>query len=143
MIRALPRDIPAAMRLRHWIEAASGATWFWRLAGWAGVLGICVLSVVPGSERPHTGAPGQFEHMLAYALTGAALGLGYRRRPAAIVIGLTGLSGLMELVQLQIPGRDSQLIDVIASGSGAVIGTLTALLAARLARRGGRASGSV
>ena len=38
--------------------------------GWIGVVAIAVLSLVPGSLRPHTGLPGQMEHALAYGLTG-------------------------------------------------------------------------
>ena len=130
------------MTARRWIEAASDAAPFWRLAGWAGVAGICVLSLVPGNERPHTGAPGQLEHMAAYAMTAAALGLGYRRRPILVVAGLMSLSAALELVQLQVPGRHSQVIDVVASSSGALLGMLAALLAVRLAMRGRRAARS-
>jgi hypothetical protein len=36
-----------------------------------------VLSLAPGSLRPHTGLPGQMEHALAYGLRGAILCVGY------------------------------------------------------------------
>ena len=44
--------------------------------GWTGFVAIMVLSLVPGSLRPHTGFPGQMEHALAYGLIGALLCVG-------------------------------------------------------------------
>ncbi len=41
-------------------------TRLFRLAGVTGVFLIVVLSLVPGSYRPHTGAPGGLEHFFAY-----------------------------------------------------------------------------
>ena len=52
---------------------------FARLAAWAGILAITVLSLVPGQERPHTGLSGLTEHFLAYACTGFAISFGYLR----------------------------------------------------------------
>ena len=37
-----------------------------RAAGYAAILLIGVLSLIPGTLRPETGAPGQFEHFVAY-----------------------------------------------------------------------------
>jgi hypothetical protein len=49
-----------------------------RIVGWAGIAAMTVLSLVPGSERPHTNLPGMAEHFVAYACTGFALSLAYR-----------------------------------------------------------------
>jgi hypothetical protein len=86
------------------------------------VLGIIVLSWLPGSERPQTGAPGQFEHFLAYALTAAGIMLGFPMRRVAIILGLVLLAGGLEIAQLWIDGRQARAIDFIASAGGAVIG---------------------
>jgi hypothetical protein len=51
---------------------ASALTRVAPLAGFAGIAAITILSLVPGSERPHTGLPGHAEHFAAYACTGFA-----------------------------------------------------------------------
>lgn len=108
-----------------------------RLAGWIGCASIVVLSLVPGSERPHTGMPGQFEHVLAYALTAAAFGLGYRERRIrlALVAMLIGLAVVLETAQILIPGRVAQALDVAAGSLGAVLGMTAAAAAAALTKR--------
>jgi hypothetical protein len=47
-----------------------------RVAGFFGVLAIIVLSLVPGTYRPHTGLPGVAEHFIAYCSTAFAFALG-------------------------------------------------------------------
>jgi VanZ family protein len=77
------------------------------------VVAIMVLSLVPGSLRPHTGLPGQMEHALAYGLTGALLcvGFGKPRDSLLLWIGLAGYSALFELLQNFVPGRSPAVID--------------------------------
>ena len=50
-----------------------------RAAGFFGVLAIIVLSLVPGTYRPHTGLPGVAEHFIAYCSTAFAFALGFGR----------------------------------------------------------------
>jgi hypothetical protein len=96
-----------------------------RAAGWACVVAIIVLSVVPGNERPHTGVPGQIEHVLAYCGTATLLGLGY---PTAARFGMVAMLALLaaalEVIQLWIPGRYSQFIGFAAGSAGACLGML-------------------
>ncbi|WP_298964702.1 VanZ family protein [uncultured Methylobacterium sp.] len=96
------------------------------LASMAAVAVICVLSLVPGNERPHTGAPGQVEHFIAYCLTGAVLALRLRSRRTGIILGLVVLAGVLETGQIWVPGRTAQVVDFLASSAGAVTGTLLA-----------------
>ena len=99
-----------------------------RLAGILGVGLIVVLSLIPGSYRPHTGAPGGLEHVFAYALTAAMLALGWRSlfQIVVIVVGLFALAGGLELAQLLVPGRSSELATALASGLGGVLGGMLA-----------------
>ena len=99
-----------------------------RLAGILGVGLIVVLSVIPGPYRPHTGAPGGLEHVFAYALTAAALALGWRSlfQIVVIVVGLFALAGGLELAQLLVPGRSSELATALAGGLGGVLGGMLA-----------------
>jgi len=81
---------------------------------------IALLSLVPAPDLPRTGAPGQFEHFLAYA--GTALVWLVARRGAnrtRIWLGLAAYAGLMELAQVLAPGRHPQIIDFLASAAGA------------------------
>ena len=95
-----------------------------------------ILSLVPGAERPHTGAPGRAEHFVAYGGTGFLLALGYLgwRQRLVAWIGLAAASGVFEILQNFIPGRSPSLFDALASTGGLTLGTavgviLTAALA--------------
>jgi VanZ family protein len=100
-----------------------------RVAGWAGVLNITVLSLVPGPESPHTGQLGPLEHYAAYLPVGFALALGYRRRlqVLATALLLPLYAGLLEIAQLFIR-RSSKLIDFFVSGLGVWTGLVLALI---------------
>jgi VanZ family protein len=95
-----------------------------RAAGFCGIIGIIVLSLLPGTYRPHTGLPGEAEHFIAYCLTAFALALGFR--PLAyrvgLAIGLSLLAGSMEVLQHFVPGRHPAATDAIVSGLGGLLG---------------------
>jgi hypothetical protein len=99
---------------------------------------ILVLSLVPGGMRPHTGATGNLEHAVAYALTALVAGIAWRgvlgwRGPVAFTI----LAGLLEVAQIFVPGRSAGVDNWAASTCGAVIGIA---VASALRARFGRAS---
>lgn len=95
-----------------------------RIFGWFATIGIVVLSLIPGEYRPQSGAPGEFEHFLAYMLAAGLLGLGYPERTGRVRLCcfLICLSGLLEVVQLWVPGRSGALIGFAASTLGATLG---------------------
>jgi Na+/proline symporter len=105
-----------------------------RVIGLACVGVLIVLSLLPGDERPHTGAPGQLEHAVAYFGTAAFLALGFRtmRDRVATISLLAGLAAVLEVIQLLIPGRHSQFVDWFASSLGAGLGVLAVVLMERL-----------
>jgi VanZ family protein len=106
-----------------------------RAIGLACMAAIVVLSLLPGSDRPHTGLPsGQIEHTFAYFGTAVFLALGFRAtkgRVAAISL-LVGLAAVLEVIQRLIPARHSQFIDWLASSFGAGTGVLAVILIERL-----------
>ena len=114
--------------MRRFQTQTSAMIWLSRLAGVAGVSLIVVLSLIPGSYRPHTGAPGGFEHFFAYGLTAVALALGWRSlsQSVLILVGLFVLACGLELAQLIVPGRSSDLGTALVSGLGGVCGVLLA-----------------
>lgn len=79
-----------------------------------------VLSVVPGSLRPHVLGNEYYEHFAAYVITGGLLAivLSGRRRllwsGGLLILG----AGLLEIVQLWIPGRTANPLDFVASAFG-------------------------
>ena len=95
-----------------------------RSLGWCAVAVIAALSLVPGQVRPHVLATGQYEHFAAYLTASAVLVLGYRDRANTILIALllSGFSGVVEILQMWIPGRHSQLMDITFSSFGACTG---------------------
>ena len=98
-----------------------------RLAQAAGVVSVgllILLSLVPGAYRPHTGAPGDLEHLLAYGLTAAALAIGWRSpvQIVVIILGLLVLASGLEVAQLFVPGRGASWETALVSGFGGVCG---------------------
>ena len=106
-----------------------------RVAGFAGIAAITILSLLPGSERPHTFLPGQVEHFIAYACTGFALSVGYPGLRERLVFwaALGTASGVFEILQRWIPGRSCEFEDAVVSTLGLSTGlVLGAMAAARL-----------
>ncbi len=97
-----------------------------RILAWLCILAIIVLSLVPGSARPHTICPGRVEHFIAYAGTGFFFGFGYRapQERLAVWIGLAMASGILEILQAFIPGRSPSPFDALASTCGLTVGLI-------------------
>jgi VanZ family protein len=104
---------------------------------WGCLLAIVLLSLLPGHIRPHTGAPGEFEHFIAYFGAGLFISIRYQLlRLRLIFWAVTAiLSFILEILQQFVPGRGSGLYDALASSSGLTVGIL---LAAALTARGWR-----
>jgi len=45
---------------------------------WFGIFAVVILSIVPATERPVTGAGQRYEHFAAFALVAGAFAIGYR-----------------------------------------------------------------
>lgn len=99
------------------------------------LVAIVVLSWVPGSERPHTGANTQLEHCAAYLIATILNLMAFvpPRPLGAMLIGMIALAGICEVGQNFTPGRVPQVIDFLAGSSGGLAG---AALFALLRRRG-------
>jgi VanZ family protein len=95
-----------------------------QILAYVAVAGIIVLSLVPGSARPQTGAPGQGEHVIAYLITALLFGMRSNSVSNLIALGivLVAGAGALEFAQQWVPGRNAQLGDFIASSIGILIG---------------------
>jgi VanZ family protein len=101
-----------------------------RITTWSAVLMIVVLSVVPGDLRPHVLADKHIEHLGAYFVTGCLSALAYPQLRHLFVTGalLATCAAVLELVQLEIPGRTSSITDFAVSACGACLGLLLAFI---------------
>ena len=99
-----------------------------RIAAWILAAFIVILSLVPPTLRPESGAPHSLEHFTIFAATGFAFGLGYRRRHDFLAILLVIFSGAIEIAQLFVPGRHARLGDFIIDAVAACIGLVMASL---------------
>ena len=84
---------------------------FSRTGAWLTAFTIIVLSAVPGKMRPHVLGNDYFEHFLAYFATGSLLAIGYQRPMQLLSSGvlLATCAGLLECIQLWIPGRTASV----------------------------------
>jgi hypothetical protein len=106
--------------------------WLCRLAGWACAAAIIVLSLVPGEVRPQSGVwSGQVEHLLAYSIAAALLAIGYPGRSHLVCALMIGLAGVLETLQLWIPGRNAELYGFVASAAGVALGSAGAAVGDR------------
>jgi VanZ family protein len=94
-----------------------------RIVGYAAVLLIGGLSLMPGDLRPETGAPGKFEHLIAYLVAGILLGSSTTvTRERWQALWLIPYAGALELIQLFVPDRHSRFSDFVVSALGAMVG---------------------
>jgi VanZ family protein len=94
-------------------------------------LAITVLSLVPGSARPHTGAPGKVEHFIVYAIAGLALAAGYRTCRSRVLgwLVFAGASALFEVLQCFIADRSASPLDALVSTAGLTFGVAAGVAA--------------
>jgi len=99
-----------------------------RAAAWLLAIAIVVISLVPATFRPVTPAPHAIEHLVAFATTGLAFGLGYQRRHLYQAFGLATFAGAIEVAQFLDPSRHARLSDFVVDAASACAGTMIAWL---------------
>ena len=104
-----------------------------RIAAVGLALYIAFVTIAPLRYRPQTGYP-QAERFAAYFLLGAVFSVAYPKHRGWIAIGIVAGSIALELGQLDVPGRDAGLPDVIAKALGGVTGTAAISAASLLLR---------
>lgn len=106
-----------------------------RIAAWCIAASIAVLSVVPPTLRPETGAPNQLEHFLIYFAAGFAFGLGYKFARTLLAILSVMFCGCIEVLQLFVPGRHARLSDFIVDALAMCVGLITTSLVRDIRQR--------
>ena len=107
-----------------------------RLFAWLLAAAVSFATLGPARYRPHSNLGQDVEHSLAFVLVGLAFALAYpRHRQPATVIAVAML-GMLELLQLLVPGRHARLedfvVDALATLTGfAMVGVLDVATARR------------
>ena len=118
----------------NWGAAVNGLL---KCASWFAVILLAVASLVPGRYRPDAGLDegvGGLEHALAYAVASAMLAFTYSSQWRRVVIGLGLYGGMLEVLQVLVPGRHPQVRDFVGSCLGVIAGGLIAKMAVRFLR---------
>jgi len=93
-----------------------------KLSAWILAAAVTFATLGPPRFRPHSSLGQDGEHALAFVLVGLAFGLAYpRQRPltAALAVALTGV---LEILQLWMPGRHARLEDFVVDALAACAG---------------------
>lgn len=126
MARESPSDL---LQRRHRI-----LTGLFRAGFALSILVVCVLSLLPAEELPKTRPWDKISHLIAY-LEIAVLGLlGFRGRRSwrVVTVGVVALGGVLELAQSVVPGRASDLLDILVNAAGVLLGYGIARLLLRI-----------
>ena len=90
-----------------------------RVLAWIGIAAIVVLSVVPATDRPVTGAGQVIEHFAAYALVAGAFAIGYSLSLTRLLLLAFFFCGFIELMQVPLPTRHARMSDFVVDVVGA------------------------
>ena len=99
---------------------------------------VCYLALTPAPPKNLSLGWDKANHAAAFAaltLTGCFGFPGSRRAVAGVLIALLAFGGLIEILQAYVPGRDSDVADLLADAVGILCGVVPALYALRLSRR--------
>jgi hypothetical protein len=96
-----------------------------RIIAWLLTAAVTFATLGPAWLRPHSGLGQDGEHALAFGLVGLAFGFAYPRRRALTAGVAVVLIGVLELLQLWMPGRHARLedfvVDALATCAGITV----------------------
>ncbi len=106
-----------------------------KLFAWLLATAVAFATLGPAKLRPHSDFGQNGEHAFAFVLVGVAFGLAYRRnRPLTAAVTIV-LIGVLEILQLWVPGRHARLedfvVDALAASAGLLLVTGAEWLRAR------------
>jgi VanZ family protein len=110
-----------------------------RFLAWCLAAAVTFATLGPARDRPHAAILTHAgEHAFAFILIGLAFGLAYPRDRSRLAAISVVLIGVLELLQLWVPGRHARLEDFVVDALTAIAGILIAALFDRLhSRRAG------
>ncbi len=97
-------------------------TIFAKLLAWLLAAAVTFATLGPPRFRPHSNLGQDGEHALAFVLVGLAFGLAYPRRRLATSLVAVVLIGVLEILQLWMPGRHARLEDFVVDAATTCVG---------------------
>lgn len=97
-------------------------TTFFRFLAWPLAAAVTFATLGSASYRPELRITHDGEHALAFILLGLAFALAYPRHRPLVAGAFLILIGLLELLQLFVPGRHARLSDFLVDALAALIG---------------------
>ncbi len=115
-----------------------------RLFAWLLAAAVTFATVGPPRFRPHSDLGHDSEHAVAFILIGLAFGLAYARNRLLTSVIAVVMIGLIELLQVWVPGRHATFedfaVDALAACVGLAIATGLDWAVQRLRQSGAEAS---
>ena len=103
-----------------------------RLAAWATLMLIVVLTVVPPDLRPETPIPHGIEHASIFLIAGFLFGMAYVGREWILSAGGIAFCAAIEALQLHISGRHARVSDFVIDVAAAIAGVFVGAFARRM-----------
>ncbi|MGO9356491.1 MAG: VanZ family protein [Xanthobacteraceae bacterium] len=86
-----------------------------RAAAWLVFVAVVFVTLGSPQYRPTTELAHDVEHALAFAVLGLLFGLGYAGNRLSILLGAVPVIGLLEILQLWMPGRHARVEDFVVN----------------------------
>jgi len=93
-----------------------------KMIAWILAAAVAFATLGPATYRPHSDLSQNGEHALAFVLVGLAFGLAYGRNRWVTAAISVVVIGLLEILQLWIPGRHARLEDFVVDALAACVG---------------------
>src|SRR6202035_1120124 len=106
-----------------------------RIFAWLLAAAVTFATLGPPRFRPHADLGQDGEHALAFVLVGLAFGVAYPRHRRLTAVGAGILIGMLELLQLWMPGRHARWEDFVVDALAACAGIAVAAVLDWLLRR--------
>jgi VanZ family protein len=106
-----------------------------RIIAWLLTAAVTFATLGPARLRPHSGLGQDGEHALAFVLVGLAFGLAYPKRRGLTAGIAVVLIGMLELLQLWMPGRHARWEDFVVDALAACAGIAVAAILDWVMRR--------
>jgi VanZ family protein len=106
-----------------------------RIIAWCLAAAVTFATLGPPRYRPHANLGQDGEHALAFVLLGLAFGFAYRQHRLLTAAISVVMIGVLELLQLFVPGRHARLEDFVVDALTACVGLAIAAGADWVAQR--------
>src|SRR5476651_2606128 len=93
-----------------------------KLLAWLLAAAVTFATLGPPRFRPHSNLGQDGEHALAFVLVGLAFGLAYTRNRVLTAAIAVVMIGVLEILQLWMPGRHARVEDFIVDALAACVG---------------------